>query len=243
MSKKTTLRVVSYNIQMLTWMRKSYDLFEKFIIQYDIIFIQEAFENVLIWHGRRKIISLLVKNGYHVKYDKRSLRYLVSSGLIVASRYPLTQFKFKAFDTHEGPDRFARKGVLTCVTRTPYGDITLVNTHLQSAYTQDEFPYTGSHKKIRLEQLKIFNEILKNIKDPDMCVIGGDFNTDDNIEKNILSCIFLDNGLTFSIINGFDSVACNIPLFGDKAKAKKDNSYKIIKDWSDHNPITMEISF
>jgi|LakMenEpi03Aug12_release.lakeMendotaPanAssembly.Ray.scaffolds.fasta_scaffold21081_3 hypothetical protein len=225
------MNFVTYNIQLLPWMKKQYNIFSKFIKKYDIIFIQEAFFSFYPKHGKLKILSIL--NKYNFAYSPMP-HYKVDGGLIIASRYPIIYRKFIPFTCSESVDRLSEKGFLHCIINSPLGYIHCINTHMQSAYLDDEWPYTGHHLETRVKQLKQLIEFVVTVHGK--IIIGGDFNVVNDTEENAVKEIFKKLNIDNIIFNKFDCILSNLKLFHC-------NERESIAEWSDHEPLSCKVQY
>lgn len=70
---------------------------------------------------------------------------LLGSGLLIASRYPISATRYEAFELtgklHKvwHGDAWARKGALEVRVKTPLGGLRVVSTHLHASYKSDEY--------------------------------------------------------------------------------------------------------
>lgn len=225
------MKILSYNINYLPWKNKKYDKFFDVVNEFDIIFLQEAFFNINPYNGKNYISRKLEQYKYNIaKSNFPEKFYIIDSGLLIASKYNILSSKFYPFYIHSSTDSLAEKGFLHCVIDTSKIMIHIINTHLQSSYT-DEWPYTGLHSRERIRQLlKLYNFVSKlngNI------IICGDFNLSTPKENYMFSKLFKN----FNIIqNKYDAILTNMDMNEYKKHIHK------VRNWSDHEPISSEIN-
>lgn len=163
------LRILSYNVHGLPffWLRnrdrvRALKMYLETIMQgYDVVCLQEVFSSAY----REALVDLFRSMGWSVALSQNpTFPHFVSSGLLMASRYPMKGARATVFETCAVFDCFSTKG---SVAATVEG-VTVVNVHLQDA-TWDA---TGNTRKAQAQALrKAF---------PGPCVFVGDF----NVEKN-----------------------------------------------------------
>lgn len=97
-----------------------------------------------------------------------------SSGMLIASRYPITAAQRRSFSLGRYPhtpyhlDWIGRKGALDVRIQTPLGPVRFVDTHLQASYR------TGSYEPVRISQALELASWLTDTSLP--LVVAGDFN-------------------------------------------------------------------
>jgi endonuclease/exonuclease/phosphatase family metal-dependent hydrolase len=97
-----------------------------------------------------------------------------SSGMIIASRYPITNSTRHSFSVGRFPhtpyhlDWIGKKGALDVHIETPLGPVRFVDTHFQASYE------TGSYESVRISQSLELASWLTDESLP--LVVGGDFN-------------------------------------------------------------------
>jgi len=174
-------KVLSWNSFFLpTYLKKAYQVerLPKFInvlenSDYDFILLQEVFTKT----AYKRINRAMKAKGYYSS-GKPFRRFYkpINSGLIIFSKYPLTDVKIMLFDHLAAEDKFSSKGVLFAKASLPNGDvIQLANTHFQSK--SDE-----KYKNIRKTHINQIQSVFKNVfNDENVPVIfGGDFNIGNN---------------------------------------------------------------
>jgi endonuclease/exonuclease/phosphatase family metal-dependent hydrolase len=175
--KSKKISIVSFNIQKFPWKTKSLAPLSKLLKKYDIILLQECFDelNESIYH---------LFPSHHISRGKLTGINLLNSGLAILSKLPIEQVEFYPFANSNilTSDYFCEKGVLLCKIKWKNKIVTIYNTHLQSANT---CPYDP----VALKQFTELLEIVNN-SGPDNYVIGGDFNVE---YKKIISHFKLFN--------------------------------------------------
>ena len=169
------------------------DFIEK-IDNFDIICFQELFTTLN--DRKHKMIREGSKRGlkYYTapKVPSFFSKYLVDSGLLIISRYPIVDNDFYEYYINISGDSPTEKGVLYAkieVKKDVY--LFLFNTHLQSTYYEDTPENMDSTVQVRTKQTEelinfIYNKLLtipKNEIKNGKIILLGDFNIDahDNI--------------------------------------------------------------
>ena len=169
------------------------DFIEK-IENFDIICFQELFTTLT--DRKHKIIREGSKRGlkYYTapKVPSFFSKYLVDSGLLIISRYPIVDNDFYEYYINISGDAPTAKGVLYAkieIKKNVY--LFLFNTHLQSTYYEDTPENMDSTVQVRTKQTEelinfIYNKLLtipKNEIKNGKIILLGDFNIDahDNI--------------------------------------------------------------
>ncbi len=130
----------------------------------DILCLQEVF------HARmRKRLVDSLKGTFPYILHPGKCTWKQCSGLMIFSKYPLTDPDFSIFDHHSGYDATAFKGVQTAVVRMGDQRFLVANTHLQSGRGEKE-------QQIRDYQYRRLNTMVHTYDSLDYFVIG-DFNT------------------------------------------------------------------
>jgi len=98
--------------------------------------------------------------------DKKGIKVL-SSGLLILSKFPITKRDTISFDSCSGMDCFARKGAQYARISIPhYGEIDVINTHLNA----------GKNKKVKIKQLEQLLKFVQSKKSHRPMILMGDFN-------------------------------------------------------------------
>jgi endonuclease/exonuclease/phosphatase family metal-dependent hydrolase len=153
---------------------------------YDIIALQEVFDKASL----KSIIDSLAKKYRYYKVANKNSLFKTSSGLIVFSKYEITNTSFIKYKRAISADYFAKKGALICKIKINDSIfINVVNTHLQSTNKEKA-------KKIRQSQL---NQIQKAFTTDSIIptVFLGDFNIPKKNNPNYKAML--------SILNANDS--------------------------------------
>ena len=136
---------------------------------YDFIMLQETFTR----SSYKKLNRALQAKGYFTS-GKPFRRFYkpFNSGLVIFSKYPLSDVKIMLFDHLAAEDKFSSKGVLFSKATLPTGDkVQLATTHFQAKQGKKYQAIRESH----IDQIvdvfrRVFNE--KSIP----VIFGGDFN-------------------------------------------------------------------
>lgn len=163
-SCRSSLRILTYNIQKFPWSRKSLGALTHLAERYEVIFLQECFDDT--WQALSEVLP-------HFYCFRGTLNRLnvMNSGLAILSRYPIVCGDFLEF-AHANRwtfDIFSEKGWLSAVVDVNGEKIRLINTHLQSC-DFDRFDQTA------LTQFDELLAYLRTVHEP--FVMGGDFNVD-----------------------------------------------------------------
>jgi len=161
---------------------------------YDIICFQELFTTLndrkhrMIQEGSRQGLKYYLA----AKVPSFFSRYLIDSGLLILSRYPIIEHDFYEYYMNISGDSPSNKGVLYAkIEIKKHLFLFLFNTHLQSSYFDDKPENINATIQIRTKQTEelinfIYNKILaipeKEIQNGKI-ILCGDFNIDahDNI--------------------------------------------------------------
>ena len=144
--ERERLRVVSWNVWGLPWgIAKAREARIAQIgpalvaLKPDLVCLQE------VWvpeDGERLIADLAAAGLVHAIHESEGF---LGSGLLIASRYPLSKHHFVAYELtgklHKPwhGDAWARKGVLEVRVETPLGAMRLATTHLHARYGSEEY--------------------------------------------------------------------------------------------------------
>ena len=119
-------------------------------------------------------------------------KYLVDSGLLILSRYPIVEHDFYEYFLNISGDATTNKGVLYSKIEIKKNKfLFLFNTHLQSSYFDDTQENIDSTIKVRTKQTEelinfIYNKLLiipkKDVKNGKV-ILAGDFNIDAHDNK------------------------------------------------------------
>lgn len=153
---------------------------------YDFIFLQEVFTGA----GFDSISKALKAKGYYsTGYPNRDFFKPVNSGVVIFSKFPLSEIKSVPLKGLIGADYFSSKAIISAKAKISETlSIQLVNTHLQAKENEE----SALVRKLQLTQLEEgFNKVDPKLKLP--IIFAGDFNIDRNIEAESL---YLKNFLT-----------------------------------------------
>jgi endonuclease/exonuclease/phosphatase family metal-dependent hydrolase len=136
------------------------------IKEYNVILLQESFSICLFgWRFtgiRNLLISLLKNTGFkYIAQDKAPI-WGQDSGLLIASKYEISNIKYYKYDAWSGREAWTWKGILSC----DINNVTFINTHLQAN------GFTANGKQL-IELRKYIN---KNYQNKENIIITGDFN-------------------------------------------------------------------
>ena len=134
--------------------------------EYNVVMFQESF-NFCLFHKRLFGTSNLLKKylniaGFKYIIEDEAPSWGQDSGLLIASRYEITNIKYIRYKSWNGRELWTWKGVLS----GKINGITFINTHLQAGDTE-----ANGNQLIELK-----NFINNNFISIDNIVIGGDFN-------------------------------------------------------------------
>ena len=136
---------------------------------YDFIMLQEAFTK----KSFKKLNKALKRKGYY-STGKPFRRFYkpFNSGLVIFSRYPLSDIKIMLFDHLASADKFSSKGVLFALATLPNGEkIQLATTHFQAGRSKKYRAIRETH----IDQIEdVFKKVFNNRSVP--VIFGGDFN-------------------------------------------------------------------
>jgi len=187
-AQQTTIRVLTYNVQMLPESLKKIKQQKRAeaIIQaidsldYDVIFFQEIFDKKqchFFWN------ALKSKFPYRQK-DEKKYFLKVNNGLMIWSKFPLQSQSNITFQKATQWDKWSKKGAIFALTIINNDSILLVNTHLQSDYNKQ-------NHEIRTAQLvQIKNHIEKHYNTSNS-IVAGDFNIDILKDNEALDSILI----------------------------------------------------
>jgi endonuclease/exonuclease/phosphatase family metal-dependent hydrolase len=169
-------------------------------LQPDVICFQEMFND-----NGAEILCDGIKDTYPYIIHSVGPRFIgFSSGLCVASKFPIVNASFRRFANRVGAEKIANKGLLTITIKLGSGKhVNIYNTHLQSMLGKDL-------AEARLMQLK---EIISRINNdastmvqPFNMVFMGDFNI---VRRTIWNEINNDEEDSYKLLNKyFEDVYC-----------------------------------
>jgi endonuclease/exonuclease/phosphatase family metal-dependent hydrolase len=118
----------------------------------DVLCIQELFQG----EAADELASRLKVKYPYIVYNAGQSSFGLNSGLMIASRYPITHAEYHCHQDRGGADLFAHKGTLA-VTVKPHPDqaLYIFNSHLNGgAEASPEFPLSGrSYRQSQLNQI------------------------------------------------------------------------------------------
>ena len=162
-----------HGIPLFLTKTKTNIIIEKLIeLDSDIICIQECFSDDLLHNIQEKTkhkYPFIVTGNLNKKY-----LFGENSGLVILSKIPIYYQMFKSYKVGTGCDQFSNKGFLM----VSIGDLTIVNTHLQSEEMNFCCSKINNIIEKQIDQLKCYLPYEKGI-------ITGDFNTN-NLNKYLL---------------------------------------------------------
>jgi endonuclease/exonuclease/phosphatase family metal-dependent hydrolase len=142
----------------------------------DIIHMQEVFIK------RAKDLGRMKEYPYVAWGDGPKGIKVLGSGLLIASKYPLSDIDTLTYSACSGSDCLARKGAMYAKVTIPgYGEIDLINTHLNA----------GTNRKTKEKQLKQLEDFVASKRSHRPLLIMGDFNLEpDTIFYRTFSYLF-----------------------------------------------------
>lgn len=148
---------------------------------YDIICLQEVFGALNTRKG--KIIKEAIKLGFeyfsYSPYPGFWSQQMIDGGLVILSRFPITEHNFQGFQNGVVPDLFSLKGILYCKIEIHGEPLHLFTTHLQASYpttSQSEFQ---NYRQVRRHQMQMMKEFIRaNSHDKELILLLGDMNVD-----------------------------------------------------------------
>ena len=192
----------------------------------DVIVLQELFTKSFSVELRDLFDSIKWSHTelVHARFPK-----IGSSGLLVASRWPIYQTRGVLFGGGTGPDAFADKGILSLTLDINGAHIRISNTHIQN-------PDEVMGKQVTNRQL---NDVIQHVGDSD--IVLGDFNVEPEY-----------NPITYK--HHWKYLVCpNVPTFGlDKESKTIDYAYSHLdgnataledSNVSDHKPIIFTFDY
>ena len=201
-----SLRILSWNIQMLPRLVNNNGKAKraKIIVEqlktnhYDVVVFQELFKN----RSRRIIVNgLATEFPYHTEVlNKKAISLKTNGGVMIFSRYPISEVHEIRYRDRSGFDKLSRKGALLAEMTVHGKTIQVIGTHLQAF---------GSTKIVYSQYKQLHDELLKAYTKPDVPqFICGDFNTIKTIPA------VLPAGITQEIINSLPRYAVMLQTLG-----------------------------
>lgn len=174
-----SISILTYNV----WMRPTFLFYNNQVDRawkltdslksnnFDIILLQECFDKKCI-----KIIVEQLKSIYPYIIEPIRVCTPINSGLLVLSKYPLSDVKFQKFDKLVGADRLASKGFVSFT-------IDVCGLKISSMVLHQQAGDSKKRSRIRENNLSLISDNKTDI----MC---GDFNTEGNEVNNIKDLFF-----------------------------------------------------
>lgn len=133
---------------------------------------------------KERLVAEATKQGffYAVEAPKPSFwdHYLIDSGLVILSRFPITHHDSLSFSRYASDDSMSRKGALYARVVIGGRNLHIFNTHLQANYFHSSFhTYTKSMQYKTYQVKELIEFVDKNTKDMDAkdeILLMGDFN-------------------------------------------------------------------
>lgn len=177
---KATLRVISLNMWGLG-LNISQDREDRIRalgealagLEADIIALQE------VWLERDQKYLIRQAEGAGLKYSHYFRSGTLGSGLLMLSRYPITEALFRPYRLRSRPelltqgDYYAFKGVAVLRLNTPYGLIDCYNTHAIAQYAPDYQDELAAQRAGNMYELAQF---VRDYSHSTPAIVTGDFN-------------------------------------------------------------------
>ncbi|HAZ13232.1 MAG: hypothetical protein A2X86_00620 [Bdellovibrionales bacterium GWA2_49_15] len=162
-------RLITYNVKGLPvpfrLKHKELPIIAKSIRSFaaDVICFQETFTK------RAHVLKEMPEYRYVVEGPFKKGK-IINSGLIIASKYPISHVETLVYKKCTGADCFASKGIVVATVRHPtLGEIDVFNTHMNA----------GKNKKVKWSQWGQLIQFVKDhLKSGRQAIFAGDFNTD-----------------------------------------------------------------
>ena len=237
------IRLLTYNIHGLPWCTQNIDLILLWIFykcEADIVCFQECFTR----YSRQRIEEGCARRGWNCYFpdDPPTLRRLIpsfqsGSGLCILSRKELqcTSKLFIPFKQQNGVENFIQKGFFICKYSFRGFHFQVVNTHLQSDFTEFKC-FRINYPAVRAEQEKEMWQFLQFYSLP---VLLGDCN-----QNLFYHFRCLDENFHITFPDTGEHLDHCIMLEKDMPKIKSQviHYYDSI-DFSDHIPVLYTIEF
>ena len=152
-------------------------LVAQLLLPHDVLALQE------VWAFRRQLLSMLRAAGFaHIVLPQPAAHgALIDSGLVIASRFPITEARRVLFRggasgcKPAGADRHASKGVLYAAVAAPNGQrYHVFNTHLQATYTRE--PSAAEAAALRCQLAALVRFVDAHAPGGEAAIVAGDFN-------------------------------------------------------------------
>ena len=163
------ISVATWNINQWPWpgtfsgARRRLAEVEKRLVDYDVVCLQEC------WSAAARDLRLTAP--YHFLDGARSAVGF-GSGLVTVSRHAVVAGSCRRFQARRFPDSLAAKGMtLTRVSIHGFGDVDIVNTHLQA--------WRGAG--VRERQFGELGEFVAGAGECDLTILAGDLNSPSSV--------------------------------------------------------------
>lgn len=185
-SNPQELRVLSYNVYlrppMVSHAHGDYknqrcSLICKILHLFDVVLLQEV--HTCLNFRCNTIIEEAAKQGlpYHVCTYGPSVfsRHISNNGLMILSRYPISDKDSLSFTSSSTYDSIIEKGAIYGQLQLSQGvQVGIVNTHLQSSYYMED-AYAEATRSHQLKQLRTWMDEKRGMENCNF-ICGGDFN-------------------------------------------------------------------
>lgn len=143
--KRTSIKLLTYNIFLRPppvknnendWKDERLADFIKILDNFDVICLQEMFSSFC--NRKQELIKYANKSGlfFYCEPPCPSFfsKYLVDSGLILLSRFPITEKEFCPYTYNILSDSLGQKGILYVKVKVGDTNLCLFSTHMQASY-------------------------------------------------------------------------------------------------------------
>ena len=233
-NKKNTseLKILDWNVKMLPYpigngyLNKIRDYVEE--VDPDVICFQECFSCVTM--NKRRLVRLFKDYNYVMSPVSLSMFKGTCSGLLILSKYKISEYIFEPFNACNSEDCIANKGMLGIRIKNTW----IITLHLQHEYSSLQFT--------QLRQVKRFlGTLYKNYKSSKFIVVG-DFNIDIDTKKVYDEFIQTFDGTPFNLVvnDRKTTTFCAHKLVIDYILTNANNvTYQLIDkcNVSDHKPL------
>eukprot|EP00762_Andalucia_godoyi_P007132 ANDGO_01870.mRNA.1 Sphingomyelinase DDB_G0288017 len=160
--------------------------------RYDVLCFQELFS--FLTSRRELALELATARGYiyHAVMPGKTWRdvfrlKVIDSGLVIASRVPITKTRSVVFKVGCDIDAFTHKGCLGATIVSEAGvSVEIVTTHLQASYVNSSGAKKAKQQKVRLAQLEELRRFIED-SDADVVLLAGDLNVDGRDDEQYAS--------------------------------------------------------
>jgi len=235
--------IVTYNIANIPLYNvKSEEQFKaliKYLNQFDIVILQESFYNPFNKHDKNylakelsKEFNVLVSGGPNFFSFK-----WFDSGLIIASKFDISDYSFTAYKDSISIDELSQKGYLQCKLKDENGlELVVFNTHAQAGY-YNLYPNDGFHESTRINQ---YRQLILDVEtNTGPLVMAGDFNFRSETERIILRNAQSGRLFKYYIEYGVDGIYTTQNILSFNIEDPEYNGENPIG--SDHYPLVFSI--